>query len=735
MVPPVVLAVVLLAAGAVPAEEAPPAVTLAPRFSHAFSQPLRGPVLLREGLYVAVLEDHLEGVDPGTGLVRFSGDPSPLPRRAAVLPAGVLMVGEHLRLFDPGDGRLLWDYPMNCRPGDCNVDVLAFDGRRILVAGFGPRFDQAMILDAATGRDLWPEWVPAADVRLGAVAGERVLLVCGDAAGLVRVVDAVSRRVLASLPSPRKDLSPVRAWYGEQAVMVLGRAEGNDVLVRVPLDGSPGTSAKISSGVDEEGFWAWPDAARFSALSRSGDRLRVWIMDAVTREPAGRFDAAPAARLLPGPEGLVVAETGARELALSLREPRSGALRWRLDLPLAGARVWRQEDRLLAAGGAGDAVRLLALRAEDGALLALGELPPGPGAAAAWLSEPAPDLAAVAAGQTLVVLERRPLEELVASFREALDAGREEDARAAAALLRPFRDGLAAAREMEASFLRRAGDRLLQAAARGEWPRVDQGLGELLTGCTAADRHCAAATAATLNTLVALRRFGPRGARCGVEEIRAAAEWMVAFVEAGSAPDWAPGLGLELAAALADRGALEEGEAVRARLRAEPARAAALDRDGLSRLFRLYGLRGLLGRAREAAAARDWTAAAAALKAFSKDPEAAGLFEEYFEPLMDAASVDLLPEDLLPERLPGILGPLEKALPKGMASALAAAEGDACASRCERALATCEHPCSAPGGCEAVHEACLEGCLERGAAWTLPRMRVPVGSEDFLRCR
>ena len=723
---------VLLVPAAAAAEDGE-VFTLAPVFTHAFSQPLRGPALAKGGRYVAVLEDHLEGVDPKTGLTRFEGDPSAFPRRAAVLPHGVLYVGEHLRLFNPEDGRLLWEYPMNCRPGDCNVDIIGRDDERILVAGFGASWDQVMLLNARTGADAWPAWVPTANARLGRVAGDRVTLICHHDARLVQVVDVSSRRVLHTAPPPKAGLLPVRAWYGDVAVAVLGSVGADTSLAVVPLDGGQAASFKITGGAEDEGLWAWPDAARFSVVSRAKGRTRVWFMDTATRKAAGSFQAVAGARLLPGPEGIVVAESAAGSLALSLRSVAAGAAAWRLDLPLAPARVWRQGGRIIVVGGS--PARVVVIEAADGALAGLGDLPPGSGSGATWVSEPGDGLAAVAAGATLLVFEKRPLAALVASFRLALDAGDLEAARVAAALLAPFQDGLAAAREMAGALRRHKTDRLLQTAAGREWSRLDQDMEALLAGCAATDGHCAPDAAAALNTLISLRRFGPKAARCDAARLRIVGDWVMAYLEAGAAPGWAAGLALELAAALADGGDLDAGEALRTRLRADPARAAAADRDHLTKLFLLYGLRGALRGARTAVTAGDWGTAAKLLKVFANTPEAQGLFDPYYEPLMDALSVDLLPVEMLPERVPEILSPLEKALPGALRPALAAAEGDACLSRCDRALATCSHPCAAPGACDAVHERCLEGCLDGRARWRLPRMRVPIGSEEFLSCR
>ncbi len=708
--------------------------TLAPAFSHAFPQPLRGPALFRGGRYVVVLEDRVEGVDPKTGLTRFEGDANPLPRRAVVLPHGVLYIGEHLRLFDPADGKLLWDYPMNCRPGDCAVDVLGWDDDRILLAGFGASFDQVLLLDARTGQDAWPAWVPTANARFGAVAGDRVTLVCDHPARLVQTVDIPSRRVLHTAPSPTPGLKPRRAWFGATRVAVLGRAEGAAALAVVPLDGGPGASFKITAGDDDEGLWAWPDAGRFSVVSRAKGRTRVWFMDVATRKAAGSIDAAGGATLMPGPEGIVVAEAREDSLRLALHTPAAGLVAWALELPLSGARAWRQGARVVVAS-AGTPARIVMLEAADGALVGLGDLPPGPAAQATWMSEPGEGLAAVAAGQTLLVFEKRPVADLVATFRAALDAGNEGGARAAAGLLAPFQDSLGVAKEMARELRRRRTDRLLQAVVARRWADVDDGLGALLRDCPPTDRHCTPDVAAAVNTLVSLRRFGTRPARCGMVPLRSLGDWVMGYLEAGAAPDWVAGLVLEIAASLADLGALDEGEALRARLRADPARAAAADQDHLTKIFRLYGLRGALQGARAAVGDGEWVAAAKLLKAFANAPQAQALFDPYYEPLMEALSVDLLPPEMLSERLPGILGPLEKELPAALRPALSAAEGDACVSRCDRALATCPHPCAVAGACDAVHEGCLEGCLEHGARWELPRMRVKVGSEAFLSCR
>jgi len=673
-------------------------------------------------------------VDPKTGLTRYEGDANPHPRRAAVLPHGVLFVGEHLRLFDPADGKLRWDYPMNCRPGDCNVDVLTWDDDRILVAGFGASFDQVMLLDARTGRDAWPDWVPSANARFGRVAGDRVTLICDHAARLVQVVDIPSRRVLHTAPSPRAGLKPQRAWFGDGAVAVLGRVDGNASLVVVPLDGGDGASFKITAGADDEGLWAWPDAGRFSVVSRAKGRTRLWFMDVATRKAVGSVNAAGAARLLPGPEGIVVAEIAADRLVLTLHTPAAGAAAWRLDLPLPGARVWRQGGRIVVAS-TGTTARIVMLEAADGSLVGLGDLPPGPAASVTWMSEPGEGLAAVAAGRTLLVFEKRPVAALVASFRAALDAGDEGGARSAAALLAPFQDSLTVAQEMAKELRRRETDRLLQAVEARRWSALDDGLAGLLRGCPPTDRHCAPDVAAAVNTLVSLRRFGSQPARCDAATLRVLGDWVMEVLEGGAAPAWTAGLVLELAASLADLGALEDGEALRLRLRADPTRAAAADLDHLTKIFRLYGLRGALQGARAAVTAGDWAAAAKGLKAFASTPQAQALFDPYYEPLMEALSVDLLPAEMLPERVPGILDPLEKELPVAIRPALSAAEGDACVSRCDRALATCPHPCAVPGACDVVYERCLEGCLDHGARWRLPRMRVDVKGEGFLICR
>ena len=729
----VFLLVLLSAPGEVRADDGE-VFTLTPMFTHAFPQSLRGPVLDRAGRYVALLEDRLEGVDPKTGLTRFEGDANPLPRRVAVLPHGVLFVGEHLRLFDPMDGKLLWDYPMNCRPGACNMDVISWSDDRILVGGFGESFDQVMVLDARTGKDAWPAWVPTANARFGRVTGDRVTLVCDHAARLVQVVDVPSRRVLFSAPAPKAGLKPRRVWFGERAVAVLGRLDGAASLAVVPLGDGPGASFKITEGDDDEGVWAWPDVGRFSVVSRARGRTRVWFMDVATRAAAGSLDVAGGATLLPGPEGIVVAEADAARLILTLYTPEAGAGAWRLELPLPGARVWRQGAQIVVVAGT-EPARILLLEGADGSLVGLGDLPPGPAATASWMSDLGEDLAAVAAGRTLLVLEKRPVAELVVGFQAALDAGNEAAARTVAAPLLPFQDGLPVAREMAQALRRRRTDRLLQAAAAHRWTDLDQGLADLLRGCPPGDPHCAADVAATVNTLVSLRRFGEKAARCDAARLRELGDWVMTYEEARAAPAWVAGLVLEIAASLADRGALEEGEALRARLRTDPVRAAAADRDHLTKIFRLYGLRGALQAARDAIAEGSWGAAAKSLKAFANAPEAQALFDPYYEPLMEALSVDLLPAELLPERLPEILGPLEKELPAALRPALSAAEGDACVSRCDRALATCPHPCVAPGACDAVYERCLEGCLDHGARWKLPKMRVTVGSEEFLNCR
>jgi hypothetical protein len=273
------------------------------------------------------------GVDPLTGLTRWKKTFSGL-KRWQVEGDFLLLEGDALtrQSLDGGDPE--WEYQLGCDQGTCSLHVLGRDASTIYLGGIGAVPDQLMPLDARTGRERWPSWLPLGE-PVGQVfpGAQRLLVLPGRGSGTLLAISPTSgaRAWSASLDSAPARPEEVRVSDLGPLVCVVYQPQGNPDATNVDLlDASSGAtrlSRTLAAARPEQVLCApGPRGAPLLVSPRAAE-----VLDPATLATTRRVGLPNSLRLaLPTePDPLLVSEKGLARLSASTL-----LLHADLDLPL-----------------------------------------------------------------------------------------------------------------------------------------------------------------------------------------------------------------------------------------------------------------------------------------------------------------------------------------------------------------------------------------------------------------
>lgn len=115
-------------------------------------------------------------------------------RSLSLRTAGLLVEAEQLHMLDPVTGDERWEVPLNCFPERCNSKVRLATDQFVLLTGFDGKEDNVMLIDAQSGQQLWPNWVPVAAVQHVVISPTAIILATGAAPFHVVALDRFTSR-------------------------------------------------------------------------------------------------------------------------------------------------------------------------------------------------------------------------------------------------------------------------------------------------------------------------------------------------------------------------------------------------------------------------------------------------------------------------------------------------------------------------------------------------------------
>jgi hypothetical protein len=592
---------------------------------------------------------------------------------------------------------------LNCDASGCQARVLDADDRFVLLAGFGAVPGSVMPLALPAGREVWGagSWLETGPLAGGVLADAGALLLLREERARLLLVDFGTRATVKTVQSPEAAL-PMQWWVAREGAAYVGLADEGDVLVFLHADGR--TSVSHPGAVAPA--HAWPGSGHWFGTANQGRGLRFFSEDGTL---LGSVDCQVAPKLwyldgkisletlvVESPDGVMLLEPKARGASLVMLNPAGGKEIWRRDFPatvevagLSAAGV------VLRSGG-----RVLVLAAGTGALVGILELPGVSGELRGPVAL-ADGRLAVASGAMLMVLEKRDAGDLAQEFAAGLSTQGADEALQSFRAWEAFEQGFEAVAKMRASLVDGLMKRALGAPVGGE------GQGETLTGLAYLCRPgsaCGKRVAGLLTMLYFAGRWYPvDGAEASY------------FIDVLSATSAELQTGTAAALFLDGRGDPEANLAFEALLPEGHPAVAQQDRARLE---------GLLDSAGSAVAAGDLAGAVKMLKEFSRTGAVEQLLGQEAEPLLDAKSVDLLPPELLPQRLPEI----HQALAKAYRSALGQDLGwrrALCQESCAAAATACDNePLLGPTRCKRPAATCQAACQSKSPAalWVLPKL-------------
>ncbi len=680
--------------------------------------------------------------DPKTSLVRWQGGELKHLRHIVDRNDRLLLVGEHLQLVEKDRGKRVWDFPLNCFPGECNADLLARTEGQLLVGGFGQSYNMITVVGIDDGKEAWPSWLTVCPFVRADFVDESVVLVCraqGPTSPLLQRIDLKSRLTLFTAPLPGPGFQPKGFWASSRFLFVEGEQGGKrKMTIYRTEDGEKVRAFNVKTDGESVGFLVSPDQGRFVPWQRKGSEWHAWGMDVETGEVTWH-KSWDGGRLLGQHGALVVLaaslERGSRVLGVDLRD---GSVRYELPLPVEKPVAVFQRGQLLVSLPDGS---FMVASAEDGRPLHLGRFASPPrGEPGHFYFVAEQNRYLTLDGNRVDLFDRTPLSTQTEAMAASLDRGDLADARTRYERLEPFRGLVGEIASLHDDLVR---FRFLRAeAALREGSGV--GAAELL------EEWLSEAAEMEVSDFV---RWYPRLARVALPlSLTHQGEADLFLVRvlrlfqkvAGEAAfDTKGGLAsaefvataIAVAAGVGDPGQNAEAFDALRRLHGNAALAGDFESHPYWTLFLVEEVRTTLSAADEAQKIGEVGLSADLLHDLAKLPMAGQLFGASFDPWIDAQGVYLMPPELQAQRLPGMLQALGKQLDKAAGEVLEESRRDVCSRRCGLAERHCPGQCIDAELCTRAADRCRRECARKGPRFAPPPFSVEPTSAEFPRCR
>lgn len=681
----------------------------------------------------------ITGRDPKTGLVRWQGGELKHLREAMSGIGKVLLIGEHIQMLSLERGQRLWDFPLNCFPGQCNANIVARSDSLLLIGGFGDVYNMVTPIRVSDGKEVWASWLPVCPFTKAELVEGAIILLCAPGGGtLLQRIDLESRRTDFAQPPPQSGFTPQRFWASSRHIFVEGDAGGQRKLaVFSTLDGKPVRSFKVKEEGDSVGFRVSPEEGRFVPWQRKKDQWLAWGMDAETGKIVWHHSFHEA-RLVgqTGAVQVLIARSGTESILIGLNL-LTGETTYSLSLPGAAPKAWLNAGLLYI--GLADGAFVVA-DAASGRPRHLGLAPSPPQAAPSrfFVGEGAGHVVLLD-GKAVTLYEGEQLDERTAAISALLD---DEDLAGAEKMynaLAPFLPLVQAVEALRKDILSYRFLAALAAVRKGELGEVGGFIGPWLTA-----RH--REQTATLTHYPQLMRVAiPMGLVNEGEADDILLDILSLLEERASRPGFFVGEGpsrndlvsTAVALALGIKSPQQEASAfaLLRRLHEVPELSPLMEGHPYWTHFLVSEVRTTLSAAQESSDISEWKLAAELLHDLAALPMAARLFDATWDPWVDAQGAYLLPVDMQARKVPELIAALRKKLDRGSGALLAETAREVCEERCRLTERHCPGTCTMDAECSKAATACVRSCSKGLPRYTPPQFIMPPGSPGFASCR
>lgn len=681
----------------------------------------------------------ITGRDPKTGLVRWQGGELKHLRQAIDRIGEVLLLGEHVQMVSKERGQRLWDFPLNCFPGQCNADVVARDDSLLLVGGFGDVYNMIMPVRVKDGKELWTSWLSVCPFTKAALVDHGIILLCASGGTLLQRINLESRRTEFAQPAPQPGFAGQRFWASTRHILVEGEVGGQRKLaVFGTADGKPVRSFKVKVEGDSVGFLVAPEQGRFVPWQRKGNKWLAWGMDAATGKVIWHHSFTEA-RLVGQTAGVQVLLTKENEgAALVGLDLVTGDSRYSLPLPGAEPKAWLHADSLFAALADGS---FLVAEALSGRPLHLGLAPsPTVAAPARFYVGQTEGHVVVLDGDAVTVYEGDPLAQRTAAITALLDDENLVGAEKLYGSLAPFlplvpavesvRQDLISYRFLQALVAVRSGALDEIAPLIGPWLEKQRG-----KQTSAAPLHYAQLLRFAIPLALVNLGNGDELLLDILSLLESRARHPEFFLNGG--PSRTSFVATAVALALGVRTAPHSASAfdLLRRLHTIGELAPIMEGHPYWTHFLVGEVQATLSAADEASEIYEWGLAAELLHDLSILPMSTRLFGATWDPWIDAQGAYLLPAEMRARRVPELISALRKKLDKGADSLLDETAREVCNERCRLAERHCPGTCTMEDVCAKAAADCVRSCSKGPPKYVPPQFVMPPGSPGFASCR
>ncbi len=680
----------------------------------------------------------IAGRDPKTGLVRWQGGELKHLRQAIDRDGEILLLGEHVQMISKERGQRIWDFPLNCFPGQCNADVVARNDELLLVGGFGDVYNMIAPVRVKNGKKVWTSWLSVCPFKQAALVEGGILLLCTSGGTLLQRIDLESRRTEFAQPMPKSGFVPQRFWASSRHILVEGEAAGQRKLaVYNTEDGKPVRSFKVKVEGDSVGFLVAPEEGRFVPWQRKGSKWLVWGMDAATGKVIWHHTFN---------EAKLIGQTGAVQVLMTRTKVGhalvglnlvSGETTYSLSLPGQAPSAWLHDGHLFS--GLSDGSFLVA-DALTGQPRHLGLAPTPPKAA------PKRFYVGQGAGHVVIldelavtVFEGQHLDQRTASITALLDDEDLEGAEKLYASLAPFLPMVPAVEALRQELINYRFLQALVAVRKGQLgdvgPLIGPWLEERRKEQSGPLFHYkkllrVAVPLALVNRgevddllLDILSLLGERAKRPGF------------FTSDG--PTRTGLISTAVSLALGVKSTPQDANAfdLLRRLHEIPELSTLMEGHPYWTHFLVSQVRSTLTAAHEASESYEWGAASDLLHDLADLPMATRVFGQTWDPWIDAQGAYLLPAELQSRKVPELITALQKKLGKGAGALLKETAREVCDERCRLAERHCPGTCTMDDECAKAVAACVRSCSKGKPRYSPPQFIMPPGSPGFASCR
>lgn len=677
------------------------------KFTHSFQGTVQGPVFSRPEHYSVLMDDRLEGISALTGLGRFGGDSLGAVKNLGMAGKLLLLQGRQLFALDPLSGAIVWEYPLNCSSTVCQATVMDFDGSRVLLYGFNPAPDSIMVLDAVSGKELWPLWERTGPLQTAKLHLDRVWFVNADNPRHFGAIEILGRKREQDLFLG--DLPPFdKVWVGKTQMMLLVNREDYISVMSI----NPTTSKVVNTIIREttDNAYAWPDLSLLAMENRKGRDASLEfysLADAkkITQTPLsgasflffskGSVGADPLD--IRSPDGVLVVERKAGSTAVRFLDARTGLPLYKKEIGLnLGLGEFDGSGLTLFADELGFILRLSAM---DGSLMQVFSRPAGTATPRGPFFLADGDVA-FGVGGTLLVFQKSGNDSLKSEITSSLKTSDFGRVLSVSALFGSF-ENLGLSKWLQTATAARLRAESLRAALLQDFRNGEELLFALQSFC-AVGSPCADMI---LPHLLNLEDFG-----FSPEDWGPLLPWVTSYSKDKRIRD------LVISAILI-------GNRLDAKDRAELEKAIPPDSAALSTVNQ-QKIADTLAQANAQAEVGDWRGMALSLKALVALPLSEQFFSPQSEAVLDCRSLDLMPEDALALRGPELLKELNDQLAKNQGGRDRKLAQSYCIQNCEGRHAACLlEPLFAKKSCDVVRDSCDRSCVTGDPNEELP---VPV---------